>query len=583
MTVFDLINMLGGMGLFLFGMSVMGDCLKKVAGSRLEMILYRLSGNPLKGILLGTGVTALIQSSSATSVMAVGFVNSGMMTVRQAIGIVLGAVLGTSVTGWILCLNSLGSGAAGIFSTSTLTGLVSLTGIILWMFSKSRTRKNIGGVLLGFAVLMFGMSTMSGSVTSLRDDPAFISLLTRFSSPVLGILAGLLITAVLQSASASIGILQALAVTGQLSFATALPIIMGVAIGASVPVLLSAMSAGVNAKRTAMAYLAVDVLGAAVCGIVFYALNAFLRFPFMDAPVGMVAVALTNTLFRLATVVFLTPFTGLLEKLVCRIFPDDADTLKEKQDMDRLEPGFLDHPALALEQSAEVLASMAARALEGVESAVRARREGDREAAKRAVGLEEVLDRYEDRVGSYLTKLLTADLTAELSEKLTADLNALSGLESISDRAEAVAGKAEAMIEAGAVFSEGAAADMTLAEDAALEIVSLAVRAFAEKDTDAARRTVPLRETMEKMCAAMRGRHIERIGRGESSYENGFYFSDMLAEYERIASHCTLVASAALPKEESGHASRQLEREGENYPVYIKEYEERFLSALGPA
>ncbi|MBP5743841.1 MAG: Na/Pi cotransporter family protein, partial [Oscillospiraceae bacterium] len=346
----------------MFGMSVMGDSLKKVAGSKMEMVLYKLAGNPVKGILLGTGVTAVIQSSSATSVMVVGFVNSGMMKVRQAIGIVLGAILGTSITGWILCLNSLGGAGAGVaayLSTEMLTGVVALAGIVLWMFSKKASYKNSGGIMLGFAVLMYGMSMMSGSIAPLRQDEGFLRLLTSFSNPILGVLVGLLITAVIQSASAAVGILQALAMTGAVTFGMALPILMGIGIGASVPVLLSALGAGTNGKRTAMVYLIIDVLGAVVCGGIFYGLNAAVRFPFMSMKMTMVSVALVNTLYRLAIVIVLSPCLGILEKIVRALFPESAEAAAEEADMDRLEPRFLDHPTLAVSQSRAVIDSMA--------------------------------------------------------------------------------------------------------------------------------------------------------------------------------------------------------------------------------
>ena len=369
MEVSNILSLLGGVALFLFGMSVMGDSLKKVAGSKMELVLYRLSGNAIKGILLGTGVTAVIQSSSATSVMVVGFVNSGIMKVRQAIGIILGAILGTSITGWILCLNSLGgSGAsvASVLNTEVLTGAVAVIGIFLWMFSKKTSRKNVGGIMMGFAVLMYGMSMMSGAIEPLRENEEFIKLLTSFSNPLLGVLAGLLITAVIQSASAAVGILQALAVTGAVTFDMAFPIIMGIGIGASLPVMLSALGAGTNGKRTAFVYLIIDVLGAIICGTIFYILNAIIGFGFMSMTMTMVTVALLNTLYRLAIVIVLSPFLGVLEKIVCTLFPEDREAQLEREDMDRLEERFLTHPAIALEQSRTVINSMASKALESV-------------------------------------------------------------------------------------------------------------------------------------------------------------------------------------------------------------------------
>ena len=328
MDISDVLALLGGVALFLFGMSLMGDSLKKVAGAKLELILYKLSSTPIKGILLGTGVTAIIQSSSATSVMVVGFVNSGMMKVKQAIGVIMGAIIGTSVTGWVICLSDIGSGASGVLSllsTESLSSIISVIGIILYMFSKKPSHKHVGGILLGFAVLMFGMKAMSGSVSDLRTDPAFISFLTSFSSPIFGIIAGLLFTAILQSASAAVGILQALAITGVISFDIALPIIMGVAIGASVPVLLSALGASTAGKRTALTYLLVDLIGVILFSIIFYGLNAIVHFEFMSIIMSSFTIALVNSLFRLAIVIILTPFIGLMEKMVTMIVKDDGD------------------------------------------------------------------------------------------------------------------------------------------------------------------------------------------------------------------------------------------------------------------
>jgi phosphate:Na+ symporter len=298
--------LLGGVALFLFGMYLMGDGLKKVAGNKLELVLYKLTSTPLKGVLLGTGVTAVIQSSSATSVMVVGFVNSGMMKVRQAIGIVMGAILGTSITGWILCLSDIGGGSASgwveIFSTATLTGIIAVIGIILQMFTHDQTKQHVGGIMMGFAVLMFGMTSMSSAVAPLKESAAFISILTKFSNPLFGILAGILFTSVIQSSSAAVGILQALAITGTIQFDVAYPLILGIAIGAAVPVLLSAVGATTDGKRTAYIYLLVDVLGVVIWGTIFYVVNAFAHFSFMTMTMTTVSIAFLNTLFRFATV-----------------------------------------------------------------------------------------------------------------------------------------------------------------------------------------------------------------------------------------------------------------------------------------
>ena len=371
MDLSNLIALLGGVALFLFGMTLMGDGLKKVAGNKLELVLYKLSSSPMKGVLLGTGVTAIIQSSSATSVMVVGFVNSGMMKVRQAIGIVLGAILGTSITGWIICLSDLqgGSGWVSLLSTSTLTGVVAVVGILLRMFSRSQGKQHVGDILLGFAVLMFGMQTMSASVSPLRESQAFLDLLTTFSNPLLGILVGMVFTCVLQSASAAVGILQALASTGVITFAVAYPLTMGIAIGAALPVLLSSLGANIDGKRTAFVYLLIDVLGVVIWGSVFYAVNAAVHFSFLETVLSSMNIALLNTLFRLATVVVLTPFIGLLERMVCRLLPNRGPVGPEEEDFARLESRFIQHPALAIEQSRQAVENMAGEARANLEDA----------------------------------------------------------------------------------------------------------------------------------------------------------------------------------------------------------------------
>ena len=536
-----LISLLGGVAMFLFGMSIMGDSLKKVAGRRMEMVLYTLAGNPLKGVLLGAGVTAVIQSSSATSVMAVGFVNSGMMKVRQAIGIILGAVLGTSITGWILCLNSLG-GSVSVFGTDTLTGIAALIGIVLWMFTKKPSSRNTGGVLLGFAVLMYGMSLMSGSIEPLREDPRFLEMFTSFSHPALGVLAGLLITAVIQSASAAVGILQALAVTGALSFEMAFPILMGIAIGASVPVMLSALGAGANGKRAAFAYLTICVLGALICGAVFYAANALFPFPFMERRMTMVTVALLNSLYRLAVVLVLAPATGLLEKIGHMMFPERGDEASERADMDRLEPRFITHPSLALSQSRAVIDSMAEKTLQSVAAAVGVRRQYDRAGLKRVYDLESTIDRYEDKLGSYLVQLISKEMREDQSQEINKYLRVLSDFERISDHARNIGEAVEEIADKKIVFTAEAARELATLEDAVSEIVALTIDAFVSDDVLKARRVEPLEEVIDGLCDALKAHHIERVSRQECKLEHGFVFNDMLTDYERISDHCSNVA-----------------------------------------
>lgn len=570
--------------MFLFGMSVMGDSLKKVAGKKMEAILYKLAGNPIKGILLGTGVTAAIQSSSATSVMVVGFVNSGMMQVKQAIGIVLGAILGTSITGWILCLNSLGGSGASVatyLSTEVLTGIVALIGIILWMFSKKTSHKNIGGILLGFAVLMYGMSMMSGAIVPLREDPRFIKMMMSFTNPILGVLIGILVTAVIQSASASVGILQALAVTGAVEFDMAFPILMGIGIGASVPVMLSALGASTNGKRTAFVYLIIDVLGAIICGTLFYIANAIFHFDFMSMKMTMVSVALVNTLYRAAVVVILSPAIGLLEKMVCAMFPEDAEVAAERADMDKLEPRFLEHPTLAINQSRTVINSMASKALESVKSAVNVRRGFTEEGLKRVVDLEAVLDRYEDKLGNYLLKITSNDLDDEQSATVSRFLRVLSDFERMSDHARNIGESAAEVNEKKIIFADDAKIELDVLEDAIMEIMSLTINAFIGNSVEMALKIDPLEEVIDDLCDEIKSNHIERVSKQQDTLEIGFVFNDLLTDYERIADHCSNVAVDILESASGDVGLHEYRlnpefRENEQFRAQFAEYKKQF-------
>ena len=583
MDATNIISLFGGVAMFLFGMSVMGDSLKKVAGSKMEMVLYKLAGNPIKGILLGTGVTAVIQSSSATSVMVVGFVNSGMMQVKQAIGVVLGAILGTSITGWVLALNSIGSGGgiASMFSTEVLTGVVALIGIVLWMFSKKNSQKNVGGIMLGFAVLMYGMSMMSGAIVPLRSDPHFIDMMTSFTNPILGVLIGVLVTAVIQSASAAVGILQALAVTGAVEFDMAFPILMGIGIGASVPVMLSALGASVNGKRTAFVYLIIDVLGAVIVGSIFYIVNAIVHFSFMTMEMSMVSVALTNTLYRLAVVIVLAPAIGLLEALVTKIFPEGQDALEEKADMDKLEPRFLDHPTLALAQTKEVIESMAAKTLESVMGAIETRREYSKDGLKRVFELESVIDRYEDKLGNYLFKLTMSDLDETTSAEVSKNLRALTDFERMSDHARNIAESIEEIHEKKIVFSENAQKELGVLEDAIREITDLTIFSFANNNYNKALQVDPLEEVIDDICDTMKANHVARISRQECTLENGFVFNDMITDYERIADHCSNIAVdvlEAVSEVEGMHAYHKQPsfRHDDFFKNHFAEYKKQF-------
>ena len=583
MGISDVITLLGGVALFLFGMSLMGDGLKKVAGNKLELVLYRLSSTPIKGVLLGTGVTAVIQSSSATSVMVVGFVNSGMMQVKQAIGVVMGAILGTSITGWLLCLSDLsgGSGWIDLLSTSTLTGLVSVIGIVLRMAGKRQSTLAIGNILMGFAVLMFGMSAMSGAVAPLKESAAFTGLLTSFSNPFLGILVGIIFTSVLQSASAAVGILQALAITGALTFEVAFPIIMGVAIGAAVPVLLSALGANICGRRTAFVYLLIDMLGVAIWASVFYAVNAFAHFSFLTMPMTTVSIALLNTLFRLATVVVLTPFIGHLERFVCFLIPDKHGADPAQLEMDRLEERFLQHPALAIEQSREVTAAMANTACSNLMDALQLIGSYSDKGFQHIEEQEDTIDRFEDKLGTYLMKITVKSLNTRQSEEVSKYLHTISDFERIGDHALNIAECAKEIHEKNIVFSEQAQHELAVLEQAIREILHLSVDTFIASNVEDARRVEPLEEIIDTLCDEMKSHHIDRLQQGVCTLNQGFVFNDLLTNFERVADHCSNIALAVIELQSDSFDTHEYVRslkmmKDESFARYYDEYKQTY-------
>lgn len=549
MGIAEVLSLLGGVALFLFGMSLMGDSLKMVAGSKLEVVLYRLSGTQLKGILLGTGVTAVIQSSSATSVMVVGFVNSEMMKVRQAIGIIMGAIIGTSITGWIICLSDIGGNTSGwmeLLSTETLTSVVALIGIILYMFSGDMSHRHVGGILMGFAVLMFGMKAMSGAVSGLKDDENFVRILTDFSNPILGIIVGMAFTSVLQSASAAVGILQALAITGAVSFEVAFPIIMGIAIGAAVPVLLSAMGASADGKRTALSYLIIDLFGVVIVSVIFYAVNAFVHFGFMSRTMTAVSIAFVNTLFRVVIVMILAPMTGLIEKFVSLFVKDDKERLKGLRDMDLLEERFLTHPALSIEQSRQVINSMARCVVKNVTDALSLVDKYTKDGFAAVQKEEELVDRYEDKLGTYLVQITRLELTKQQNIMVGKYLHSITDFERMSDHALNIAECAQEMHDKKLNFSKHATHELSVLRSAVSEIVALAVKAFVEDDLSVAYRIEPLEEKIDSLCDEMKLHHINRISDGTCTLQLGFVFNDLLTNLERMADHCSNIGVAMI-------------------------------------
>ena len=554
MNLADALSLLGGVSLFLFGMTLMGEGLKLVAGNKLELILYKLSGTPLKGILLGTGVTAVIQSSSATSVMVVGFVNSGMMKMKQAISIIMGAIIGTSITGWIISLSDIGgsNGILSLLSTETLSAITAIVGIYLRLFSKKQSHHHTGDILMGFAILMFGMKAMSSSVSSLRESEVFLTLLTQFSNPILGILIGMVFTTVIQSASASVGILQALSSTGVITFEIALPIIMGIAIGASVPVLLSALGASTDGKRTALSYLVVDVLGVIVFSILFYSLNAIIHFPFMAMSLRSVNIALVNTVFRLIVVALLLPFISVLEKLVSTIIKDKAEKQdKELDDIKRLEERFISYPPLAVENARIAINKMGELAEKNILDAFTLLRNGYTDGGFEEVErIEGIIDKYEDTIGTYLTKLTGREMPTDLNRSVAKYLHTLTDFERISDHALNIAESAREIKEKEITFTSGAIHEMDVMMNALERIMHITVSSFIDNDLDKAYLVEPLEEVIDELCEKMRFNHVDRLTKGECTILNGYIFNDLIGNYERISDHCSNTAATLIEMEE---------------------------------
>lgn len=582
MNITNVLALLGGVALFLFGMSLMSDGLKKVAGSKLEIILYRLSSNPIKGILLGTGVTAVIQSSSATSVMVVGFVNSGMMKVNQAIGVIMGAIIGTSITGWIICLSGIGGGSVfAIFSTDTFTTLIAVIGIILLMFTKKEQNHHIGTIMLGFAVLMYGIGAMSDAVYPLRESEHFINMLTTFSNPLLGILIGLLFTSVIQSASAAVGILQALAVTGAIDFKLALPMIMGIAIGAAVPVLLSALGANANGKRTAFTYLMVDTFGVIIFSILFYSADAIFEFGFMNMSMNMMDIALLNTVFRLVIVLLLTPCIGLMEKIVVRVIREKEENIEELKDVDRLEERFLEHPALAIEQTRITVNSMAVNTKLNIEEALSLFTHYSADGFRRVDELESIVDTYEDKLGSYIVKIMKQELSYEQNDDVSKYFHSITDFERMSDHAKNLAECAQEISEKNIHFTSIANSEMARLVSVIKEIVGVTVKAFVEEDIELSYRIEPLEEIIDNLCDEMKIHHVDRIQKGICQYSHGFVFNDMLTNFERIGDHCSNVGIAIKMEQDDTSGPHEfvdrmeLEKEHGVYGYY-KEYLEKF-------
>lgn len=583
MQISDIFTLLGGVALFLFGMTLMGEGLKKVAGNRMELVLYRLSGTPLRALLLGAGVTAIIQSSSATSVMVVGFVNSGMMKLPSAVAVIEGALIGTSVTGWIIAVSSLGGGGGwtAIFSTATLSAVVAVVGVALRMFSKKQSRRHVGDILLGFAVLMFGMQSMSGAVAPLKDSPAFVRLLTSFSNPLLGMLVGAAFTAVLQSASAAVGILQALSMTGAVTFAVAYPVLLGIAIGSALPVLLSALGAKTAGRRTALVYLVLELISSFVFALVYYLLRAFLPLGLDGWVLDPLSIAAVNSAFRVLSKGLLLPCNGLIVKLVEELVRPSEAERSASASLDRLDERFLAHPPLAVEQSRLTTADMAALARDNLLCSLQLLTDYSDEGFRRVEAAEDRVDEFEDKIGSYLVKLNTHELDPRQNETVSRILHALTDFERISDHAMNLAESAREMREKKISFSGAAGREVQVLTDAVREILDKAFAAYAEGDMELAYRVEPLEERIDTLCDEMKIHHVDRLQKGECTLEQGFVFHDLMANLERVADHCSNVAIAVIELQADvydahDYVIRLRQLRAHHFDEYYREYEQKY-------
>lgn len=544
MDFFSILTLVGGLAMFLYGMQVMGDGLAKVSGGKLEKILENLTSNPVKAVLLGAGVTAVIQSSSATTVMVVGFVNSGIMKLSQAVGVIMGANIGTTITSWILSLSGIESSNFFIqlLKPTSFSPVLALVGVVFILFLKDSKKKDIGSILIGFAVLMYGMDTMSAAVKPLADVPEFTNILLKFTNPVLGVLAGLILTAVIQSSSASVGILQALCMTGAVRYSAALPIIMGQNIGTCVTALISAVGASKNAKRAAMVHLYFNIIGTVVFMAAFYLINAAINLPFMNVAANPAGIAVIHSIFNITATLVLLPFSKGLVKLACLTIRDSAEdsaVSEEDQEFMILDPRFLEKPGFAMEQSRNAARKMAEESHNALDMSFRLLDDYSDEVAVRVEAIEAKVDRYEDELGTYLIKLNRKDLSETDSHSLSIMLHCIGDFERISDHALSIMKSAREMNQKKAVFSEKAVEELHVLEQAVEDIVETAYLVFSKQDVALAETIEPLEEVIDELSKELKRRHVKRLRAGTCTIEMGFILSDITTSLERIADHCS--------------------------------------------
>lgn len=574
MDIFSVLNLLGGLALFLFGMNTMGDGLEKVSGGKLEKMLERITNSTFKGFIVGALVTAVIQSSSATTVMVVGFVNSGIMKLSRAIGVIMGANIGTTITSWLLSLTGIEGDSLIIqlLKPTSFSPILAVIGIALIMFCKSEKKKDIGNILVGFAVLMFGMNSMSNAVEPLAEIPEFRNILLMFSNPIFGILAGTVLTAIIQSSSASVGILQALSSTGSITFASAIPIIMGQNIGTCVTALLSCIGAKKNAKRAAFVHLYFNIIGTVVMLALFYGINAVVHFTFLDDAVAPASVAVIHTVFNVVATAILLPFNKVLEKLACITIKDkDAE-----DDAPFIDERFLNTPAVAASQCSSMCNDMARLSEVTITDACAILANYTDELATKIQDNEERIDIYEDVLGTYLVKLCSKNLTPEDSANASKMLHSIGDFERISDHAVNILNVAKEMHEKSIHFSDGAVQEIDVVICALIEIIDNTINAYINNDYELAKRIEPLEQVIDKLVEELKLRHVKRLRDGKCTIELGFIFSDLLTVIERVSDHCSNIAVCMIQlKEESYETHEYLnELKHDDYGTFKDEYRE---------
>ena len=589
MNIFGILSMIGGLALFLYGMDAMGAGLSKLSGGRMERLLEKLTSKRIMAVLLGAGVTAVIQSSSATTVMVVGFVNSGIMKLNQAVGIIMGANIGTTITSWLLSLTGIqgSSFVLQMLKPSSFSPILAVIGVGLIMFTKNEKKKDIGSIFIGFAILMYGMEAMSGAVAPLADNEKFTGILTMFSNPLLGLLAGTILTAVIQSSSASVGILQALCATGAVNFSTALPIIMGQNIGTCITAIISSIGTSKNAKRTAAVHLFFNITGTIIFMVVFYTLNVFVHFQFLNTAASPAGIAVIHSLFNIGATILLFPFANLLEKMAIFVIPDKESEMEEMEeekinpDLARLDERFLDKPGFAMEECRSVAINMARKSQKAMNLAIDLLGEYSDKTADRVEKLENQIDQYEDALGTYLVKLSGRELSIKDSRVLSVLLHCIGDFERISDHAVNIRDAAVEMHKKDLKFSEKAKQELRVFSKAIRDILDRAVMAFETGDVELAKEVEPLEQVVDALNKEEKQRHINRLRTGTCTIELGFILSDISTNFERAADHCSNIAVCLLQVDEGGFDTHEYldilkEENSEEFQHEYMELSERY-------